>query len=135
MSLLLGLLVYNTVDTVSQKPLNGSKISDLDFVAVALFALSIAPLLVGLSLAGSVYEWTNWRTIVPITFGCVFLLIFVGRELLPNMIWFNARKERIRFKPLLDLKAFRSPRGITIFMGAMILGMLVGFPPEQQKLT
>jgi hypothetical protein len=116
-------------------PTRSVKLSDLDFVAIVLFTASVVPLLVGLSFAGSLYQWADWRTIVPISLGGVSLLLFISRELYPRLFWFAAGKKDLHTRPLLGLRALANPRKVTTYMGAVVLGMLVSFPPrEWQRL-
>ncbi|KAF5852444.1 hypothetical protein GGP41_007840 [Bipolaris sorokiniana] len=74
-----------------------TRISDLEFVGILLFIVSVAPLLVGLSFAGSLYRWDEWQVIVPIASGG---------------------------KPLIGLKLLKG-QGIITFGGAFVLGLLM----------
>jgi MFS family permease len=119
--IVLGILVFNANDSSESSV---AALSDVDYFSTVLFSTSIVPLLVGMSVGGSLYEWTDWRTIVPIAIGCVFLALFVTREVCPHLLPFLRRKDA-KLKPLLDKSAFGSPRQTVTFVGAMILGMFV----------
>lgn len=127
--LLLGVLVYNASD-VQGKASIATKLSDLDFVAIALFVTAIVPLLIGLSLAGSLYEWADWQVIVSITSGSVSLLLLLCKEIVPNVArgLFGGRHNPK--KPLLGLSLLRDIHGVATFGGAMYLGVLVSPRPD-----
>ncbi|KAF9730138.1 hypothetical protein PMIN04_007915 [Paraphaeosphaeria minitans] len=121
--LVLGIFVYNAKD-VPRRASGAVRLSELDFVAVALFVAAIVPLLVGLTLAGSLYEWTDWQAIVPITLGGVALLLLISKELLPSgaRFLFGSRSTQ---RPLLGLRLLRGLHGATTFIGATFLGVLM----------
>lgn len=100
MCIILGVLVYNSSDVPDQDTSTAkpgalahnsnnapntkspiAEISDLDFVGIILSIMSVAPLLVGLSFAGSLYRWDEWQVIVPIASGSVFLLLLIFKKL------------------------------------------------------
>jgi hypothetical protein len=117
--------VYNTGNTIYESPANLVKLSDLDIVAALLSIASIPSLLVGLSLAGSLYEWKDWQAIVPVIFGSLSLLLFVGRELYPVSSWWASREGNGKSKPFLGLNLLKGPEVVTTFVGALFLGVLV----------
>ncbi|KAF9728583.1 hypothetical protein PMIN06_009459 [Paraphaeosphaeria minitans] len=117
----LGVLVYNASDTPGRVS-DTARLLELDFVAAVLFVASIVPLLVGLTLAGSLYEWTDWQAIVPIALGGVSLLFLISKEL---GIWFLLGSKRVPKRPLLGLKLLRGLHGATTFIGATVLGVLM----------
>jgi len=127
MCLVLGVLVYNASD-ISKTDFDAAepKLSSLDFVSVALFLMSIVPLLLGLSVAGSLYKWTDWQVIIPIASGGSFLLLLICREMLPGGIPMPWGGRVAPVKPLLGLRLFRGLHGTATFGGAMFLGLLVG---------
>ncbi|KAI0570890.1 MFS multidrug transporter [Pyrenophora tritici-repentis] len=143
MCVVLGVLVYNGSDVSDGNPpaskpgqpvSNGSdvpdtgsppKLSDLDFVGVVLFLTSVVPLLVGLSLAGSLYRWTEWQVIAPIASGGVALLLLIGKELCPASAPFPLGSRNASQKPLLGLRLLKGRQGIITFGGAFWLGLLM----------
>jgi hypothetical protein len=145
MCVVLGILVYNGSDvsdrnSPASKPAestcNGSgvsdtrrppKLSDLDFVGIVLFLTSVAPLLVGLSLAGSLYRWTAWQVIAPIALGGISLLLLIGKELYPASAPFPLGSRNAFQKPLVGLQLLQGRQGFIAFGGAFWLGVLVGF--------
>ncbi|KNG52824.1 MFS multidrug transporter [Stemphylium lycopersici] len=120
----LGVLVYNTIDTpnAASPP---AKLSDLDFVGIMLFLTSVAPLLVGLSLAGSLYGWTEWQVIVPVASGSAFLLLLIVKELCPSSVPFPLGSRKASQQPLIGLRLLKGRQGIITFGGAFCLGLLI----------
>ncbi len=53
----------------------------LDVAGMALLILAVVPLLVGLSLGGSQYEWVSPQVIGPIVMSSVMLVLFVAVEM------------------------------------------------------
>ena len=123
--MVLGVLVYNTSDTPNAA-FPPAKLSDLDFVGIVLFLSSIAPLLVGLSLAGNLYRWTEWQVIAPVASGGVLLLLLIVTELCPASVPFPLRSRNASQKPLLGLRQLKARQGVIAFGGAFWLGLLVG---------
>ncbi|KAJ6192119.1 major facilitator superfamily domain-containing protein [Bipolaris maydis] len=101
--IILGVLVYNCSD----------KLSDVVFIDIVLFIMSVVPLLVGLSFAGSLYRWNEWQVIAPIATGSVFLLQLIVREL------------HVSGETLDGLKLLKERQNIIIFGGAFWLGLLM----------
>lgn len=145
MCVVLGVLVYNGSDVSSRDtsaaepgvPARNSsdipnadspraKLSDLDFVGIVLFLTSVAPLLVGLSLAGSLYRWTQWQVIAPVATGGVFLLLLIVKELCPASVPFPLGSRNAFQKPLLGLRLLKGRQSIVALGGAFWLGLLVG---------
>lgn len=146
MCVALGVLVYNGSDVSDRTPLTSesddftcndshvpdtrrpANLSDLDFVGIVLLLTSVAPLLVGLSLAGSLYRWTDWQVISAIALGGISLLLLVGKELLPSSTPFSFPfgSKNAFHKPLLGLKLLQRRHGLITFGGAFWLGLLVG---------
>jgi glucose uptake protein GlcU len=125
----LGVLVYNSSD-IQIRTSESAKLSDLDFVAVALFVTSAVPLLVGLSLAGSLYKWTEWQVVASIALGSIALLLLLGKEFMPNAAQMLFRGRPNPTKPLLGLRLLRGLHGVATFGGAMYLGVLVSRLPD-----
>lgn len=100
-------------------------------VAALLSAASVVPLLTGLSLAGNIYDWSDWRTILLVVVGGVCLLLFVARELHPALPCMRARDLDQSTQPLLGLRYLRGSQILDVCIGAVMLGMLVStaFPP------
>ena len=145
MCVVLGVLVYNGSDLPSQDTSAAergvsarnsndipsadsppAKLSDLDFVGIVLFLMSVAPLLVGLSLAGNLYRWTEWQVIAPVASGGVFLLLLIVKELGPASVPFPLRSRNAFQKPLLGLRLLKGRQGIVTLGGTFWLGLLVG---------
>jgi hypothetical protein len=122
--LLLGVVVYNASD-MREVASHAGKLSDLDFLGAALLVTSVVPLLVGLSLAGSLYRWTDWQVIASIALGGASLLLLVGKEAILRGGTSRVRSGKIHNKPLLGLRLLGSLHGAATFGGAVFLGVLV----------
>ncbi|KAL5370904.1 hypothetical protein DPSP01_014603 [Paraphaeosphaeria sporulosa] len=120
--IMLGVLVYNASDVQRRASVRPS---ELDFVGIALFVASIVPLLVGLTLAGSLFEWTDWQAIVPITLGSVAFLILIAKDLFPREARFICGRRGVPQRPLLGLRLLRSLHGAATFIGATFLGVVM----------
>ncbi|RYN73288.1 hypothetical protein AA0119_g13618, partial [Alternaria tenuissima] len=120
----LGVLVYNSSHAPNAGP-PPAKLSDLDFVGIVLFLTSVAPLLVGLSLAGNLYRWTEWQVIAPVASGGVLLLLLIVTELCPASVPFPLRSRNASQKPLLGLRQLKARQGVIAFGGAFWLGLLM----------
>jgi MFS family permease len=123
--LLLGAIVYNSSEIIGELPSQGATFLDTDYLGAALFIGSVVPLLVGLSLAGGLYEWTDWRVLSAIALGSVISLLFIGRELFPSSPWLPGNRTKASPKPLLRLKSLYTKHTVVTFTGAIILGFMV----------
>ncbi|KAF3031205.1 hypothetical protein E8E12_001003 [Didymella heteroderae] len=123
--LILGIAVYNTNDTLRWSTRGAAKYSDIDFVAATLSVASLVPLLVGLSFAGSRYEWADWHTLAPISLGCTCVLLFAVWELRLGRSWLPFPAYRDTVESFLGLAAFRDPRAANTVVGSVILGVLM----------
>jgi hypothetical protein len=122
--LLLGVVVYNA-SGMRGIASHAGKLSDLDFLGAALLVTSVVPLLVGLSLAGSLYRWTDWQVIASLALGGASLLLLVGKEAILRGGTSRFRDGNIHRKPLLGLRLLGSLHGAATFGGAVFLGVLV----------
>ncbi|PSN58723.1 MFS general substrate transporter [Corynespora cassiicola Philippines] len=122
--LVLGVIIYSVSDQTHESLPKRAKMADLDFFGISLFTASVTSLLAGLSFGGSLYPWTDWRTIAPVGLGGLSLLLFVARELLSNHSLFPGSGFRNHGRPVLDLRAFQGLRAATTFIGATILGLI-----------
>jgi hypothetical protein len=118
----LALVVYNSRE--AQRP-NAITTSEPDYVGMVLFACSIVQLLLGLSLASNPYPWVSWQIILPLALGSLSLLLFVGRELRPNLALTSYRGMPAKYTRLLCLTKYKSADAIVAFSGALVLGMVV----------
>jgi hypothetical protein len=128
--LLLGVIVYNASD-VREDASHAGKLSDLDFLGAALLVTSIVPLLVGLSLAGSLYRWADWQVIASIALGGASLLLLIGKEAVLRGASSRFHSGHINSKPLLGLRLLGSWHGAATFGGAVFLGVLVRRPSDR----
>ncbi|KAJ4354489.1 uncharacterized protein N0V89_006226 [Didymosphaeria variabile] len=61
----------------------GTKLKNLDWMGMALFATGAVLLALPLSWASAIYPWSSWRTLVPLVSGIAFLLGFAMWEKYP----------------------------------------------------
>ncbi|KAJ5052634.1 major facilitator superfamily-domain-containing protein [Bipolaris maydis] len=141
--IVLGVLVYNCSDVpgrdTSPEPKASArnsrdipntepptkKLSDMVFIDITLFIMSVVPLLVGLSFAGSLYRWNEWQVIAPIATGGVFLLLLIVRELWSASASFPPGSRHVSGETLDGLKLLKERQNIIIFGGAFWLGLLM----------
>lgn len=123
--LILGALLYSTTDAIYEADSTLTTLASLDLIAAVLSIASIVPLLAGLSLAGSVYDWSDWQIIALIASGCFCLILFIAREAHPALFWLPGRKLSGRAKPFLGLRSLGKMQVLDVCIGAMLLGVLV----------
>ncbi|PYI04061.1 MFS general substrate transporter [Aspergillus sclerotiicarbonarius CBS 121057] len=57
-----------------------TKVRRLDWMGFLLFTIGATAVALPLSWAGSLYPWGSWRTLVPLTIGCLVLAVFAFLE-------------------------------------------------------
>jgi EmrB/QacA subfamily drug resistance transporter len=97
-----------------------SRHDKLDIPGAILLLATVVPLLMGLSWAGSRYEWLSWQVLGMFTWAALGLCAF---------IWVEARTE----EPLLPLSLFKNrifsvSSGVTILSGFAMMGALFYIP-------
>lgn len=72
------------------------KVMEIDYVGSAIFLACTTSFLLGVTWGGVMYNWDNWRTLVPIVLGVFGLALFIGWEakfskhpILPFSIFMN----------------------------------------------
>jgi hypothetical protein len=60
-----------------------SKLRRLDGIGMLLFTTGSTTFALPLSWAGSIYSWSSWRTILPLTIGAIILALFAFYETRP----------------------------------------------------
>ncbi|KAH8677799.1 major facilitator superfamily domain-containing protein [Xylariales sp. PMI_506] len=89
-----------------------SKMKQLDFIGMALFATGSAVFALSLSWAGALYPWNSWKTILPLVIGFLALVGFAIYERLPAV-------------PLMPYRLVSSRTAATTLCGAFIHGMVL----------
>lgn len=97
------------------RPVGGSltgKLRQLDWTGLVLFTIGCTSVAVPLSWSGTMYAWSSWKTIVPITMGLVVLIILAIYEARPA-------------QPIFPHRIFRSVTAVSVLIGTAIHGLLV----------
>ena len=81
----------------------------------------MVPLLVGLSLAGTRYAWTDWRPLLLLALGSTCLLLCLGREVFHPAAWTTWPWMQGKARPMFNLNAVKAE----VLVGSFILGFLV----------
>ena len=89
-----------------------SNLQRLDWIGVLLFTIGANTFALPLSWAGSMYLWSSWRTILPLTIGVVVLFIFVIYESKPAA-------------PVLPYRIFRNTTAVVTLIGAAVHGAVL----------
>jgi hypothetical protein len=117
-------MIYNSGSTMGPRAVTPPL--ELDYLGAGLFACSVVPVLVGLSLAGNRYPWLSWQALLPVALGSLLLLLFVSRELHPSLACITLKGKSQKHKLLLlSVRQFRNANAAAVFMGALFLGMAV----------
>lgn len=127
--LTLGTLVYNASD-VREQNRTSRALSYQDLTAAVLLMASLIPILVGLSLAGGLYGWTEWPVLTCIIFGFVCTCLLVVTEVFPAAFWRGDQSLSQPASSLLGLRRLSSVRGAATFGSAVFLGVLVRLPDQ-----
>ncbi|KAH7117092.1 major facilitator superfamily domain-containing protein [Dendryphion nanum] len=90
-----------------------SQLWKIDVVGYFLFTASIISILLGLSWGGIMYEWSHYRSFVPIQLGTVGLLFFFVWS------WMSP------LPSILNIGAFLESNSLITYFGAMIQGGVV----------
>jgi hypothetical protein len=125
--LALALVVYNSEDIIK---LDTATQPRFDYLGASLFVSAVVPILVGLSLASSVYYWTSWQALLPMVLGFISLLLFVCRELCPVRSFPVVRIISPNDRMLLGLRDFKGADALATFLGALTLGVVVSTLPS-----
>lgn len=89
------------------------KIRRMDWIGIILFMVSTTSLLFGVTVGGTLYQWTSFRTLLPLVLGVVGLFVFVIVEAyLPT-------------EPMVSLKIFCSRTAASAYIGTFLHGMVV----------
>ncbi|KAI5917145.1 hypothetical protein F4810DRAFT_716751 [Camillea tinctor] len=90
-----------------------TKLREIDWPGLGLFAASVTALLVPITWGGIQFPWGSWNTIVPIVLG------------LAGIVGFTLYEEYATKPPFLPLYIFRNYSTSIIFVGSFINGVLL----------
>ncbi|KAF2711951.1 MFS general substrate transporter [Pleomassaria siparia CBS 279.74] len=88
------------------------KLKNVDWLGFFLLSGSLVSVLLGLTAAGTNYSWSSFRTILPLQFGCIGLVIFV------TWSWFSP------FASMISIRGLDITTLITSFC-SLVLGTIV----------
>ena len=93
----------------------------MDWIGILVFMASTTSLLFGITVGGTVYAWTSFRTLLPLVLGAVGLFVFVLVELY------------IPKEPMVPLKVFLSRTAASAYLGTFLHGMVCD--PSHKKFV
>jgi hypothetical protein len=88
------------------------KVRRIDWIGVLVFMASTTSLLFGITVGGTIYEWTSFRALVPIILGAVGLLAF-------GIIEAFLSKD-----PMMPLRVFASRTALSAYLGIFLHGLV-----------
>lgn len=106
------LAVYLRLRAVLPDKSGLAKLGHMDWIGMAASSAGILALVLPLSWAGSLYPWSSWRTLLPLTLGLAVIALFLWYEKYPN-------------RPLVPLRLFDSRTACATLGGAFVHGMLL----------
>lgn len=74
------LLLFSLRGSSKERPDSSLVVQRIDYVGNALFVIFITATLFALTNGGSNYAWSDWHCVVPLVFGTLGLLAFIGYE-------------------------------------------------------
>lgn len=99
---------------LNQKPGDlWEKLRKFDWLGSVMFVGATTSFLIPLTWGGLMYEWSSWRTLVPLLVGTFGLVIFVMYSVY------------ISTEPLIRHSLFNSSTAISAYFGTLIQGLLV----------
>jgi MFS family permease len=107
------LLIPISVDLRVSKNIPLRKLRIMDWSGATMALLGPSSILIGLGWGGTLYQWTEWRTLMPIAVGLATLIALVLYE----SMW--------ALHPLFGAKVFRSPAAIMTYVGCFCHGLVV----------
>lgn len=85
----------------------------IDYLSVVLSTIGFGGVLYGFSSVGN-YGWSNGQVIWPLMIGCVFIALFIWRQLVVN-------------EPMLELRVFKSPIfTLSVIISSVVMMALIG---------
>jgi len=78
---------------------------------MVLFIASTTSLLLGITVGGTLYPWTSFRTLLPTIFGVAGLILF-------------CLVEHYVKQPMIPLKVFKSRTSVSAYLGTFVHGLV-----------
>ena len=94
------------------------KLKMVDWGGTVLFVSSATSMLIPLTWGGVMYEWSHWRTVVPLVVGIVGLIGFVFYE------------RYVPQQPMIKLYIFTQRTTVSSYVGTVMHGIIVRSPPS-----
>lgn len=113
---LIGLGALLTVIFLRQRHVAGSLIPRLktfDWTGSTLFGLGSTSFLFGISVGGVMYEWSSWRTLVPLLLGAFTIFVFG--------IW----ETRYAMVPIINREIFSNLTLISAYIQTILHGIIL----------
>lgn len=89
------------------------KLKEFDWLGSFLFVSATTSLLIPITWGGVMYDWSSWRTLVPLTIG------------VPGITGFILYSVYIPRLPLIRRSLFNTPTAITAYIGTLVQGLIV----------
>lgn len=105
-------IVYLRLKAVDPDTSSWNKLRRMDWLGMMVSAIGILAFVLPLSWAGSLYPWSSWRTILPLTLGVAIIAIFLWYERYPKY-------------PIVPLRIFKSRTASFTLGGAFVHGVLL----------
>jgi hypothetical protein len=106
-------LVPFAVKLYAERPSLKERFLRVDWFGMALFLASTCSLLIGITAGGTQFPWNSWRTLIPVIFGLVGLVL--------ALLWerFSAPK------PFLRLSLFQTRSANAAYCCTVLQGLVV----------
>ncbi|TPX24715.1 hypothetical protein DIZ76_010150 [Coccidioides immitis] len=90
------------------------RLSRVDFLGNGILVAAVVSILLSLTWAGTVYPWSSWRIITPLTVGFVGMILF-----------YTHQTSRICVEPSIPLRLFPNPTSLCALLLGFVLSILV----------
>lgn len=88
------------------------KVRRIDWIGILVFMASTTSFLFGITVGGTVYEWTSFRTLVPLILGAV------------GLVAFGIIEAFVSRDPMMPLKVFASRTTLSAYLGIFLHGLV-----------
>ena len=106
------IIAYLRMKAVDPDTSKLTKLARMDWIGILSSSAGILAFALPLSWAGSLYPWSSWKTILPLTLGLVIIAAFV---------WYESRPKY----PIVPLRLFKSRTASSTLAGAFVHGVLL----------
>ncbi|EEP78242.1 predicted protein [Uncinocarpus reesii 1704] len=90
------------------------RLSRVDFVGNSILVAAVVSILLALTWAGSIYPWSSWRIILPLTLGFLGMIAFYAHQM-----------SRFCLEPSIPLRLFPNPTSLCALILGFLLSILV----------